>query len=196
MSDTDNPEPILRKLDGAGDTLEILYNIISLPRAIALGADARLAEVRTLVLHDNRLGDAGLTALLASPHLRAVERLAVRRNAIGAAGIEALAAWPRLADVRALDLADNPLGGGLAALAGSPHLGALHILGLARCGGPFDALVELSVLDQLSELDLSGSGLSDRHRKVFDWDKRTIVEVAASDLAVALRRRLGPRLKL
>jgi hypothetical protein len=196
VSDLANPAPILRKLDGDGDALEILYNLIGPARAAALAADARLGRIRTLVLHDNRLGDEGLAALLRSPHLVSLERLAVRRNGLGAAGLAALAAWPRLASVRALDLAENPLGDGLAHLAASPHLGTLRVLGLAGCEGRFDALLDLPVLEQLNDLDLTGTGLSDRHRTVFDWEKHAVDQVVASDLAVALRRRLGPRLKV
>jgi hypothetical protein len=170
----EDPAPILRRLGAAGDTLELLFNIMTPARVAALAADPRLARVRTLVLHDNRLGDAGLAALLASPHL-AVERLAVRHNEIR--DLAALAAWPGLASVRALDLSSNPLGAsGVRALTLSPHLGALRILRLADCGGALDPLLQLPVLAQLSELDLSGN--------------------EPSELTLALRDVLGPRLKL
>jgi len=196
VSRTDDPAPILRKLDGGGDTLELLFNIVSPARVAALAADPRLARIRTLVLHDNRLGDAGLAALVAAPGL-ALERLAVRRNGIGRAGLAALAAWPGLAGVRSLDLAENPLGDdALAPLVASPHLAALRVLGLTKVDGALDALLELPVLDQLTELDLSGNHLSDRHRAIFDWDRQGVEQIPASDLAIALRRILGPRLKL
>src|SRR5262249_1480394 len=172
----DDPAPILRRLEAATDTLELLYNILSPARVAALAADARLRRVRTLVLHDNRLGDAGLATLVASPHL-AAERVAIRRNGIGAEGVRALAAWPRLASVRSLDLAENPLRPpAIEAPVASPHLGALRVLGLAQVGGGLDALLQLPVLTQLSELDLAGT--------------------EETDLAIALRGVLGPRLKL
>jgi hypothetical protein len=172
----EDPAPILRRLGAATDTLELLFNILTPQRIAALAADPRLARVRTLVLHDNRLGDDGLATLLASPHL-AVERLAVRSNQIKGDGLHALAAWPGLASVRALDLADNPLStGAIRAFVASPHLGALRILGLACVGGNLEPLLQLPILAQLSELDLSGN--------------------EPSDLTLALRDVLGPRLKL
>ena len=171
-----DPAPILRRLGAAGDTLELLYNILTPARVAALAADPRLARIRTLVLHDNRLGDAGLVTLLGSPRL-AVERLAVRRNEIHGDGLHALATWPGLASVRALDLSDNPLGsGGIRAFVASPHLGSLRILGLAYVGGDLEPLLQLPILSQLSELDLSGN--------------------EPTDLTLALRDVLGPRLKL
>lgn len=172
----EDPAPILRRLGGAGDTLELLFNIMTPARVAALAADARLARVRTLVLHDNRLGDASLALLLASPHL-VVERLAVRCNDIRTGGLHAIAAWPGLASVRALDLSSNPLSSsGIRAFVESPYLGALRILRLADVGGFIEPLLELPILAQLSELDLSGN--------------------EPTDLTLALRDVLGPRLKL
>jgi hypothetical protein len=194
----DDPAPILRRLDAAGDTLELLFNVLSAARVHALAGAPALARLRTLVLVDNRLGDAGLAALLASPHLGALERLAVRRNGLGAAGLRALAAWPGLDGVRALDLGENALdAAALDALVASPHLGGLRLLGLSKIGAAdLEPLLRLPVLAELAELDLSGNDVSDRHRGVFDWDRQDFRQIAPTDAVIALRRVLGPRLRL
>ena len=80
-----------------------------------------------LVLTENRLGDAGVAALVASPAFaRMAQRdrsLNLRRVEMGPAGARALAASPALQFVESLDLEGNMLGdAGLAALAASPHL--------------------------------------------------------------------------
>ena len=81
-------------------------------------------------------------------------------------------------------------------LVASPHLGSLHVLGLSKIGEALEPLLHLPILDQLTELDLRGNNVSDRHRVIFEWDKKDLRHLEPSDVAVTLRRALGPHLKL
>jgi uncharacterized protein (TIGR02996 family) len=88
-----------------------------------------------LILTENRLGDAGVAALVASPvFARMAERdrvIDLRRVEMGPAGARSLAASPALRHVESLDLEGNMLGdAGLAAIAASPHLTQIRVLNL------------------------------------------------------------------
>lgn len=90
-----------------------------------------LAELRTLDLEKNDLGDGDLEALASSPHLGELTTLLLWSNSIGAAGLRALtfAAAPKLAR---LDLSHNALGdAAAAALADWPHFARLKLVDLS-----------------------------------------------------------------
>lgn len=137
-----------------------------------LAADSRLLNVESLALFRNRIGPAGLAALIGSPHLtRRLRRLLLGRNLFGEAGTRALASEttirdlvlldldcnrldgaairaltpaPLLAGVRTLNLSNNPIGPeGCAALAACPHLDRLEVLLLHDCQLDDDAVAPL-----------------------------------------------------
>ncbi len=79
-------------------------------------------SLETLELHECRLDDAALEALVRQESAPQLRRLGLAHNAIGPAGAQALAGWPVLAGLWSLDLHDNAIGdAGLVALARSPH---------------------------------------------------------------------------
>jgi uncharacterized protein (TIGR02996 family) len=108
-------------------------------REVENGAAHRLAGspflpyAHTLDLGDNRLGPAGVAALVRSPAVAHLKTLLLGDNRLGPRGAEALAASPHLAGLTALDLRGNRLGDeGAAHLARAPLLGNLVRL---RLGG-------------------------------------------------------------
>src|SRR5262245_23483911 len=84
----------------------------------ALAGSPNLANLTSLLLHNNALGDEAMADLAGSPHLGRLRELWLSGNDVGDAGVVALArsaAWPRLAE---LDLRDNRVDdGGARALA-------------------------------------------------------------------------------
>jgi uncharacterized protein (TIGR02996 family) len=107
----------------------------------ALLASPHLANLRSLRLPSNGLGNEGFGALAEAATLSALEELdlsSISRHerynydeVIRAASIRALVNWPGLATIRLLNLAGNDLNrDGLRALLRSPHVGALKELSL------------------------------------------------------------------
>jgi uncharacterized protein (TIGR02996 family) len=140
-----------------------------------LVASPHLANLKSLRLPSNNLGNPGLHALAQSASLTALEELDfsslarheryIRDPVIRAAGMGALMNWPGLATVRSLNLNGNDLSrDGLRTLLRSPHAGALKELSLrdARLDGQsmaefHDALPAL----RLEALDLGQNVLKD-----------------------------------
>jgi hypothetical protein len=95
-----------------------------------------------------------------------------------------------------LDLSGNPItADGLHALAAA-GLSRLRTLRLCRTGAVGQALLRLPALDRLDLLDLSGNDVSDQDREFFDWAGPPVDRMPAHPVAVALRARLGHRLRL
>ncbi|NUW38506.1 hypothetical protein HTZ77_45020, partial [Nonomuraea sp. SMC257] len=87
----------------------------------AAGSDGR---IETLDLRHCGIGDAGVTALCASPAVRGVRRLRLQRNRLTAEGVRALAGFERLEE---LARRYNPLGpAGARALVEAPFAGSLR----------------------------------------------------------------------
>ncbi len=85
--------------------------------------EAALPALKVLRLSENRLGDAGVAALAASPLLGRLEVLGLSANHIGDAGLTALADAETLVGVRELDLGGNVFSSaGEAAMLSSPWL--------------------------------------------------------------------------
>ena len=117
---------------------------VFVPEARRLAETNSLSQVRILDLDDgNRIGNAGLEALAASPHLVQLRELKLRHNVIATAGIRALAGSPIVEKLRLLDLDSNQIfEDGAELLAESAKLGNLRTLsldwtraGTARCRG-------------------------------------------------------------
>jgi hypothetical protein len=157
-----------------------------------------------LILRDNRLGDAGAAALVASPvFARMAERegrIDLRRVEMGRIGARALADSPALELVEVLDLEGNNLGDeGLEALAASPYLRRLRELKLRETRINDDgvrALARSEIMATLRLLDLTGNliledsvqRLHEASRK-YDW--RGVLKLTVDDSQ--LRRQLiGP----
>jgi uncharacterized protein (TIGR02996 family) len=113
--------------------------------AAALASASSLANLTTLELPANSVGDEGSAALAASPHLLRLAHLDLSSNGIGSAGATALASSPSLASLATLYLFENPIGvDGALALAESPSLGRLTRLVVDDSLGPAaqDALLQ------------------------------------------------------
>ena len=96
----------------------------------ALGQCVSLASLRSIDLEQNGLGDRDVADLARSPHLGGLASLLLWNNRVGDAGLVALAAADLPALTR-LDLSNNLVGDiGAVALAGSPMLGRLRVLDL------------------------------------------------------------------
>src|SRR5262249_51329891 len=97
----------------------------------ALAGCEHLANLRTLRLGQNSIGDEGVEAIGDSPWLANLETLVLHGNLIGNAGAVALATSRSLNQMQALDLSDNPIGDAgaeaLAASIGFPHLKRLDL---------------------------------------------------------------------
>jgi uncharacterized protein (TIGR02996 family) len=140
-----------------------------------LVASPHLANLKSLRLPANNLGNEGIFALTRSASLSALEELDFSSQSrheryhydpvIRAAGMGALMGWPGLATVRSLSLNGNDVSrDGLRALLRSPHAGALKELSLrdTRLDGQAmaefrDALPGL----RLETLDLGDNVLKD-----------------------------------
>lgn len=131
-----------------------------------LAADARLLNLESLALFRNRIGPAGLAALLGSPLLpRTLRRLLLGRNLFGEAGARALAGETAIRDLALLDLDCNRLdGAALRALSHAPLLSGVRTLNLSNNPiGPEGcaALAACPQLDRLEVLLLHGCQLDD-----------------------------------
>jgi uncharacterized protein (TIGR02996 family) len=73
----------------------------------AIAESPSLADIETLILDGNSVGDAGLTALAGSPHATRLKVLSLRENRISDDGTRALARSPVMATLRVLDLTGN-----------------------------------------------------------------------------------------
>lgn len=112
--------------------------------ARALAASAFALPEPTLELSNNRIGDAGLEALLAWREFPRVRRLVLFQTGITDAGAHALAACAGARELRALLLGNNAIGEtGARALADSPHLAKLEQLYLNHNPIPQAALQRL-----------------------------------------------------
>jgi uncharacterized protein (TIGR02996 family) len=130
-----------------------------------LAASPHLAQLSTLDLTANKIGDEGVKALVASPHLAQLTTLLLARNEIGQDGGQWLASSPHLARLSTLDLTSNTIGAtGAQALAASPHLTQLTTLRLVlnRIGAAgAQALASSPYLVRLSTLDLDSNEIGD-----------------------------------
>jgi uncharacterized protein (TIGR02996 family) len=156
----------LRRLTARGLWGEALEQLVASPH---------LANLKSLRLPSNDLGNEGLLALTESASLTALEELdfsSMSRHerytydeVIRAAGVRALMDWPGLATMRSLTLNGNDLSrDGLRALLRSPHIAGLKELGLrdSRLNG--EAMAEFqSALGalRLETLDLGENILKD-----------------------------------
>lgn len=120
--------PLLQRLH----SLDLEKNDLSDGDLIELLASPHLGNLQTLLLWNNRVGDAGVCALTRAdlPHLT---RLDLASNFVGDAGAIALAGSRLLGRLRLLDLTANQIGdpGGIA-LAQSPQTGNLSWLDLTK----------------------------------------------------------------
>lgn len=139
------------------DTLDLFHNDLSSEGVRALSSSTRWRRLRTLDLGRNRLGRAGVEALV-FPELRA---LRLERCELGDAEAEALATSSHLSGLRELKLWGNHLSDdGVRALAGSPELRDLEVLNLGRndlSDAGAQALAESPYLTNLRELNLFGN---------------------------------------
>jgi uncharacterized protein (TIGR02996 family) len=130
-------------------------------------ASARLDTVRSLNLHDKRIGDAGAAALARNSSLANLSALDLYKNDLQDEGIAALAASPTLRNLRQLNLRNNWLTvTGATALAGSPYLTRLVELDLGDTIALDDkalvALAHSSNLAGLRRLVLSGNKIGNK----------------------------------
>jgi hypothetical protein len=87
---------------------------------------APIAELHTLNISVNQVGDTGAAAISELPGLKTLE---LRGNGIGDTGAAALAASPHMASLHTLDIGYNQIGqSGAKALAASVYMGGLHTL--------------------------------------------------------------------
>ncbi len=127
---------------------------------------ARLAgpNFRKLELNSNKIGEAGIRALVESECFGSLSELVLWDNPIGDAGVRAIAESPRASNLRELDLFQCGIGSaGIKALAESSHLSGLRVLAL---GGNTVGAKEAKVLAAsphlaaLEQLRLNGSSTS------------------------------------
>jgi len=112
-------------------TLDLRMNWIGDVGTTVLASSPHLAQLIMLNLQNNEIGDAGATALSSSPHLARLTTLNLSANRIGNAGAIALSSSPHLARLTTLNLSMNQIGNsGASALASSPHLGQFTMLAL------------------------------------------------------------------
>jgi uncharacterized protein (TIGR02996 family) len=145
--------------------LDVSGNSLSEAALRTLFEGRTTGKLARLVMHGNRLGDAGTAALVGSLlFARMVEQdgaIDLRRVEMGPTGVRALADTPLLQGLESLDLEGNFLGDtGLAALAASPHLTHLRVLSLRenRIGDEgVRALARAPVMATLRVLDLTGN---------------------------------------
>ncbi len=140
-----------------------------------LVASPHLANLKSLRLPSNNLGNEGITALTRSATLSALEELDFSSQSrheryiddpvIRAAGMRALMGWPGLATVQSLTLNGNDVSrNGLRALLRSQHVGGLKALFLRDCRLDGQAMAEFnSALPalRLETLDLGENILKD-----------------------------------
>ncbi|GAA0708911.1 hypothetical protein Drose_21640 [Dactylosporangium roseum] len=195
----DSPDALDEALDEATRTGSLSLRMVRLGAASweLLRADPRFAAVERLALHRNQLGDEGAAALAGNGALTRLTHLELVDNGIGATGVRALTSGVPYRSVRHLDLSGNRIGAeGIATLLG-PSAAALRELVLRRVPGPgLAALPDLPGLDGLDVLDLSDNDMSDIDREYYDWAGPPVHTVPADAVAVALRERLGCRLRL
>ncbi|MCB9766319.1 MAG: hypothetical protein H6739_41470 [Alphaproteobacteria bacterium] len=152
---------------GALRTLDLRGNLLGVAGAVSLAEADSLRGLHTLRLgpgrifpDGQRLGDAGVRALAASPRLDGLEVLDVARNGVGPKGAAALSRGPVAEGLKALYIESNPLGdAGATALVGGT-LGPLEILHAGWCEiGPegATALANAPGLRGLHELLLSSN---------------------------------------
>jgi hypothetical protein len=164
---------------------------------IAAGAvDARIVEVK---LSSNRIGPAGVAALLASP-IRAVQTLVLYDNQIADAGARALARSPKIAGVGHLDVSYNQLtSSGVQALLGptSALRGPTYVsvAGNAIGDAGIKALVASSKLVHVDTLNVRRVGLTDAGVAAIvsaDLPKLTRLNVSGNALTATGRAALAP----
>lgn len=130
-----------------------------------LAASPYLPGVRNLELASNRLGDAGLLALASAAEFRPL-RLDLGSNQIGVRGVSALASSSLVERLRELNLSWNPLADtGLHELARTHDAGQLRTLGLAKCNLTTAGVLDLAGaawVANLHNLALSENPIGDR----------------------------------
>ena len=149
------------------------------------------SRLRTLLLHGNRLGDAGTALFVHAPvfgRMAATGSLDLRRVEMGPAGARSLAESPSLADVETLVLDGNSVGdAGLTALAGSPYAKRLKVLSLRENRISDDgtrALARSPVMATLRVLDLTGNIITQPaqerlHEASVSYDWRGLLKLLA-----------------
>jgi uncharacterized protein (TIGR02996 family) len=129
----------------------------------ALGDAPAFAQVKSLLLSGNSMGDEAALALSRARTLHALEELDLKRQGLSEKAIVALANWPGMKAVRKLSLAENSIGpDGGEAIARSPMLsGLLHLdlsgNSLRARGGR--AIAESTALGSLVSLDIRNNEL-------------------------------------
>ncbi|HEY8504059.1 MAG TPA: TIGR02996 domain-containing protein [Gemmataceae bacterium] len=113
--------------------LDLHDNAIRPAGARALAGSEFAPLVRVLDLGENHLGSDGVEELTRAAGLSGLRTLVLRQNRIDDAGAIALAEWPLLEQLEHLDLSDNPLTAtGLEALRGSAFLNWRMVLEAPR----------------------------------------------------------------
>jgi hypothetical protein len=134
-------------IDRAGDTLGFviggspyLRNLETLELSDAMRDEAardlfdspNMANMTTLLLLDNPIGDVAIRELVRSKHLTQLTTLRLSGALLTAESGHLLAGWPGLRTLTQLFLDDNELGReGIEALSRSPHLGQLRLLAIS-----------------------------------------------------------------
>lgn len=160
-----------------------------------LMASRHLANLKSLRLPGNDLGNAGIVAIVRAASLTALEQLDLSGRGVSerynddpiirSPGMEALAAWSGLATVRSLTLTGNEMGrAGLRALLRSKHAGGLKHLTLraSRLDG-----------QAVSEFDSAQKGLL---LETLDLGENVLKDVGAEYVAVVSCLRELKMLKL
>ena len=123
-------------------------------------ARAPLADLRSLDLSSNPLGDAGVEALVGGARLRALEVLRIKNAGVAQRGLAALASSELGARLRAIDLAHNAVDDhGLAELLAGDRLATVDALDLGGCAlttAGLHALVTSPLAGRLAHLTLTG----------------------------------------
>jgi uncharacterized protein (TIGR02996 family) len=91
-------------------SLDLAYNLIGEAGVMALANSTHLSNLTYLDLTENLLGNSGAVALANSPHLTKLTDLRLRYNEIGDTGAVALANSTHLTNLSRLDLERNEIG--------------------------------------------------------------------------------------
>ena len=129
-----------------------------------LAASPWLSGVATLGMAGSPIGDAGAAILAGASGLSGLSSLSLIGCGIGPDGARRLAGSTILGRLTDLMLGRNPLGGGIAALAASPHLGPLERLYLHDCklrDADAAALAASPRLGRLMTLTLEDNAIGD-----------------------------------
>jgi uncharacterized protein (TIGR02996 family) len=145
---------------------EMRFHAVFPQQAQEIAKSPALRHIRTLDFGDgNRLGNAGVEALMASPHLGNLRKLDLQRNALGSTAVRAIARSESAQSIESLELSNNDLYSAAAEeIAFGPALHRLEFLnlGTTRLGDAgVVALARSPQMASLKHLYLNHNDLTD-----------------------------------